>query len=204
MLKKPYMSTAYDVMKMGYISECNAVPKSKCKCCFFDTGLNNWIGLLSGEKEILQKQNTKGIDFTKVDGADALSCTRLRDSIAANVCHFCPSKPLDCTFYPFWPSNVFSEGDDYVVNMIVGFPKCPLKDQFKEVSRYFDGSISDSSGLMKHAERVALVSTWLFVNNPTHNIEFARAASGFKGYDASFTAFVSKKHFNSFFSRLEV
>ena len=83
-------------------------------CCKFGT-IGNWISLLPGEMDRAQSLglSTDHLNPVAKDGVIALNCTR--------PCDGKDLKPLDCQFYPLWPSNM--EVTEFIVATNT---KCPI------------------------------------------------------------------------------
>lgn len=91
------------------------IPSGNCSCCTFKKG--NWIGLLPGEDNYLEKEGTIEGWTGREEGG--ITCTRNPEG--------CNNKPLDCKLYPFFPYSVNRVEDGYLINLGAGDQKCSAK-----------------------------------------------------------------------------
>lgn len=184
-LEAEALSKAYRRMQYGCISLCKEeYTKGRCTCCSFDTGLGNWIGLLSGEKEILENGDMENLSFKEVVGSSSLNCNRLNYNLKNGRCHDCHNRPLDCMFYPFYPLEFEENSSCIKITLIAGFPKCPLEKYMPNNDSSLD--YTDTNEVVKHAIKVAVTSYLLVADVPSFKEEFKKAAEGFKGYNRKY------------------
>ena len=105
----------HDIMEHGGVGLCLVcIAAGECTCCTFTQG--NWIGVVPGERAILDKGDTAGW----TDYKEGIQCHR--DPV------MCNAKPLDCKLYPFFPYEVVDKGDHYLVYVGAGDEKCAAKN----------------------------------------------------------------------------
>jgi len=166
----------HKIMDTGFICQCKTYhPLDMCTCCKFDSGLNNWIGLLPYEKLYLQRGDTEGWEFIEKDGIEGIICHR--------DCNHCTNRPSDCKWYPYMPMSVKERGGETVIEIIAGFPKCPLGQ---------DKSFNNDAGKIdSHMWRIVQCAKLLHDNGLDDWM--LKTALGFKGYNEKITLIMPTK-----------
>lgn len=179
------LESLHHLMDFGLIGHCGKHQESgECKCCLFDTGLGNWIGLLPGEDDYLKKGDQATWEIKDFSGQKGLVCGRAGLN--------CTNKPLDCKLYPFFPCKAEIEGVDedgewtYLiarnVPLICGAPKCPLFiSNSRAARRWAQPKIESNIRLRSFAAMVRMVGTVLTYWGFGDWLD--TTAKGYKGYE---------------------
>lgn len=192
-MKIEMIELLHRIMASGIISDClNHIPTGNCHCCEFDPVIGNWIGLLEGEEQFIKKGITDGWNiFKETDSGNAgIICKRDPSK--------CSNKPLDCMLYPFFPLSY----DGEKMEILAGFPKCPIKSTFIENLGNFSFESLPEKSVAGHLKRVIAVGYTLHkegYSNWMHNV-----GSNYKGYNVKVSIKANIKEIEDYIKSLNL
>jgi hypothetical protein len=195
------------MMEGGYIGRCNhEIPKGHCSCCTFDTGLGNWIGLLPDEAPVVAALGTvEEWKQIEVDGRRGIICNRLNAADSRNETMNCTNKPLDCKLYPFWPMGSRLTGfGEFEVELIAGFPKCPLRVVGAIIPDYngFAQLTSNTCDVHQHLALAAMVGLYLDQRLPEGKLR--EIGSSYKGYSNTYFVAITEVQYRKYVAQFDI
>jgi hypothetical protein len=144
------------------------------------------------------------MEYLKIGNTEGWTATPDGKGIKCSRNGICSWKPLDCSLYPFFPTEVRGDLEfGYVVTLLAGFPKCSLtaevQDAFPQnkisLSRTIPIKSEESiSSVREHAFRAACVGIYLHEQGLAGWMR--ETAAGFKGYEGQYVVDVPAQRYN--------